>query len=307
MSISWIHSRRTAREMAVAVLASSAAVALVASAATTASATGPASGDRYRSVSPIIGGTDTPDDAYPFMAALLKRDGDGAFKHRCGGSLIDPWLVVTAAHCVAGFEPKDLKVAVGRTVLSDARQGQVRDIRASEGKADPGGIIVHPLYKSDSAYDMAVLELDRPVEGIAPIKLPTAGTDALIRPGQQATVTGWGLTDTKFGHTPDRLRQVDVPLLSHNECKVSYSSYNDEVNICAGVEGKDSCNGDSGGPIFRKVPGRQEPIQIGVVSYGEGCAGQGAPGIYTSLSSAKLWESLYKSPEGRRVKQTLGR
>ncbi|MEU8569093.1 serine protease [Streptomyces pathocidini] len=257
----------------------------------------------------IIGGTAVSADAYPFMAALLsKGKGTARDRHFCGGSLINPTVVMTAAHCVAGMEAKDLQVVVGRTVLSNSSQGQVRNARPSEGEDDPGGIVVHPRYlNGNSAYDVAFVEFVKPVKGIAPVKLPTPGTDALIRPGAKAVVTGWGNTDTDLGHSPDRLREVKVPILSHDECKVSYGEYNAKVNICAGLEGKDSCQGDSGGPIFRKVPGRETSIQIGVVSYGDGCASQGGPGVYTSTSSSKLWDTLWESPEAKRLKKKLGR
>jgi trypsin len=287
-------------------------VALVAAAAPAAQAgqTGSAD-DRSRPSTRIIGGTQVPDNAYPFMAALLAK-GPGSARDRqfCGGSLISPDVVMTAAHCVEGMKPKDLQVVVGRTVLSNSQQGQVRSVRKPTSSDDPGGIVVHPRYlKGEFAYDMALVELTKPVNGIVPVKRPTPGTDALLRPGAKATVIGWGNTmNPEWGYRPaDRLRAVKVPLLSHDECKVSYDSYDAKVNICAGVEGKDSCQGDSGGPIFRPVPGRKAPIQIGIVSYGEGCAAQGAPGVYTSLSSAKLWDTLEESPEGKRLKKSLGR
>lgn len=212
---------------------------------------------------------------------------------------------MTAAHCLvddAGkpVKPKTLQVAVGRTVLS-SRQGQLRDIAK-------GGVVVHPRYlKGKEAYDVAFLRLEKPVRGISPMALPTQGTDALIRPGQKATVAGWGNTDTELTHTPDRLRQVKVPILSHAECGTSYKEYDAKVNFCAGVEAKDSCQGDSGGPVFRKVPGREAPILIGVVSYGDGCGAQGAPGVYTSLSSSKLWKTLDESAAGKKVKRAMNR
>ncbi|MGP3951692.1 S1 family peptidase [Streptomyces sp. 7N604] len=307
-------SRRRAKRIAAAGLASTAAVALVAAAAPLAQAADKAgsaapSGDRSKPSARIIGGTDVSNDAYPFMTALLSKGPGSAQKRQfCGGSLISQDVVMTAAHCVEGMEAKDLQVAVGRTVLSNSQQGQIRNARPSEGEGDPGGIVVHPRYtKGNAAYDMAFVELAKPVRGIAPIKLPTPGTDALIRPGAKAIVTGWGNTDTEMPHFPDRLREVKVPLLTHDECKVSYDSYDAKVNICAGLEGKDSCQGDSGGPLFRNVPGRQQPIQIGIVSYGDGCAAQGAPGVYTSVSSAKLWDTLSESAEGKSLKEKLGR
>ncbi|MGW5421617.1 S1 family peptidase [Streptomyces sp. NPDC003943] len=281
----------TRRRLAPIGLAAGAALALVGSAATAATAVQkPGEG--------IIGGHEQPDGTYPWMTALLhKGEASPVQRQFCGGSLIADNIILTAAHCVTGEKPNKLEVTVGRTVLSKKNQGQLRNVRS---------ITVHPRYlKGDEAYDLALLELAKPVTGTAAVSLPTPGTDALLRPGAKATVIGWGNTDTEITHYPDRLRGVQVPLLSHAECKATNKSYNKAVNICAGVEGKDSCQGDSGGPLFRKVAGRT--YQIGIVSYGEGCAEQGAPGVYASTSSAKLWSTLAESAEGRRMLRMLGR
>lgn len=261
-----------------------------------------------RAHSRIVGGKAVPNDAYPFMASL-QVNGESS----CGGSLLGPTLVMTAAHCVTvpdsvtGLPVPDvegLTVVVGRTVLSDKTQGQERGLSDALGTA----AVVHPRYLAgDSAYDVAFLVLDAPVEGIVPVKLPTKGTDALLRPGQNATVIGWGNTDTVLSNFPDRLRQVQVPMLGTAECELSYEDFRPGVNICAGVVGKDSCQGDSGGPLFRQPPARETAYQIGVVSYGDGCADQGAPGVYVSLSSADLWDTLAESSTGKIIANALGR
>ncbi|MFJ6940315.1 S1 family peptidase [Streptomyces sp. NPDC101132] len=289
---------RRARRIASLGAAAAAALALVAPAATAAAAAPvPPAGGGKAPVG-IIGGKEQSDGAYPWMAALLSKGTASPVQRQfCGGSLISPDVILTAAHCVTGANAKQLEVTVGRTVLSKKSQGQLRSVRT---------IVSHPRYvKGDEAFDLALLELERPVTGIVPVKLPTAGTDALLRPGAKAKVIGWGNTDTDLTHYPDRLRGVSVPLLSHPECKATYPGYNQAVNVCAGVEGKDSCQGDSGGPLFRVVAGRT--YQIGIVSYGEGCAEQGAPGVYASTSSAKLWNTLAESREGKRMLKLLGR
>ncbi|QIP87844.1 serine protease [Streptomyces sp. Tu 2975] len=291
-------SRHRLRRITSAGLVAGAALALVGSAGTTATAQTAPGEERTRPGVRIIGGVEQSNGAHPWMAALLSKGSKSpADRQFCGGSLVSDTVVLTAAHCVTGTKPKQLEVTVGRTVLSDKRQGQLRNVRS---------IVSHPRYvKGDEAYDLALLELAKPVTGTAAVKMPTAGTDALLRPGAEATVIGWGNTDTEVPSFPDRLRGVKVPLLSHAECTATYPGYNKAVNVCAGVEGKDSCQGDSGGPLFRKVAGRT--YQIGIVSYGEGCGEQGAPGVYTSTSSKKLWDTLAESPEGKRMKQLLRR
>ncbi|MBT2401581.1 trypsin-like serine protease [Streptomyces sp. ISL-100] len=291
------HSRRTT----VAGLAAGAALTLFISGASMAQAApAPVAKDGDRPSAYIIGGTEKPNGSYPFMTALLNKGrGSAVDRQFCGASLLSQDVVMTAAHCVDGTKAKTIEVTIGRTLLSDKRQGSLRNV------AD---IVVHPRYaKGYEAYDMALLTLDKPVRGTAPVHLPTIGTDALIRPGASATVAGWGNTDTEVPTYPDRLRTVNVPVLSHIECKASYPGYDKKVNVCAGVEGRDSCQGDSGGPLFRKLPGRQGVYQIGVVSYGDGCAEQGAPGVYTYTGSAKLWKTLDESPKGKKVKRLLGR
>ncbi|WP_149085168.1 MULTISPECIES: S1 family peptidase [Microbacterium] len=279
-------------------------------AAPTAALAADDAGDRDERVSSrIIGGKAVPNDAYPFMASL--QFGGEAF---CGGSLVAPRVVMTAAHCVTSADPvtglpmpevDGVTVTVGRTVLSDDGQGQDRGLAGP----DAGGpVVVHPRYlDGDEAFDVAFVMLDRPVTGIVPVKLPTKGTDALLRPGQSATVIGWGNTDTALGNFPDRLRQVQVPMLATEECELSYDSFRPGVNMCAGTVGKDSCQGDSGGPLFRQPPGRDTAYQIGVVSYGDGCGDQGAPGVYVSLSSSELWDTLAESSEGRAIAKSLRR
>ncbi|MEU6735757.1 S1 family peptidase [Streptomyces physcomitrii] len=299
--------RRTLTRGAAATAAAGAVLALIGTAAP-ASADQGQGGPGQRVAKPIIGGTEVADDTYPFMAALASK-GKGSLKDRqfCGGSLLDSTTILTAAHCVEGEKPKNIQVAVGRTVLSDTKQGQLRNVLPSTGAGDPGGILVHPRYPKNPAYDLALVVLAKPVKGVSPVKLPTPGTDSLIRPGAKATVTGWGNTDVDREQFPDRLRQVKVPFLSHDECKLSYDEYDTKVNVCAGVEGKDSCQGDSGGPLFRSVPGRDVRYQVGIVSYGEGCGGQGAPGVYTSTSSEKLWNTLNESPSGKKIKKIVNR
>jgi secreted trypsin-like serine protease len=284
-------SRRRTRRIALAGLAAGAVAALVTAVVAPSVQAKPASSDASQPGTLIVGGGQAVNDEYPFMAALLSKGPGTAYERQfCGASLVDPYTILTAAHCVEGAKPKDLQVAVGRTQLSDSEQGEVR------GVVD---INVHPRYlNGQGAYDSALLLLRRPVDSVEPIALPTPGTDSLLRPGQKATVIGWGTTAFGQANYPDRLREVNVPILSHDECLVSYPEYDKKVDFCAGTEGKDSCQGDSGGPIFRTVPGTQTRIQIGTVSRGDGCAAQGAPGIYTSTSSASLWNTWRVAEDG---------
>jgi trypsin len=248
----------------------------------------------------IVGGTKVPNGKYPFQAALLAQSfGTNDFERQfCGGSLIGPWYVLTAAHCVdfIGEGPEyqvqlsDLRVVVGRTVLT-RDQGVKRRVAF---------IQVHPRWDPfTSRFDAAIIVLRRPITTITPVTLPTPGTDALERPGRSVTVTGWGNTTVQPGGAgdgvvtfPDRLREVSVPLVSWEECATAYavggqSIIHRSTMLCAGVEGKDSCQGDSGGPLF--VPSIAGGfIQLGIVSFGTGCGAKGFPGVYARTASRAI-------------------
>ncbi|MDQ3554659.1 MAG: serine protease [Chloroflexota bacterium] len=248
----------------------------------------------------VVGGSPVPDGKYAFQAALLAQPiGDDDFQRQyCGGSLISPYQVLTAAHCVEfigtddddEFMLRDLRVVVGRTVLTSS-QGQKR--RAAD-------IDIHPRWDPLSfRFDVAVITLRRPVVGIVPIQLVTPGTDALERPGLSVIATGWGNTLAQpVGpgdggvHYPKRLREVSLPLVSDAECANAYTiegitSFHSRTMLCAGKTGKDTCQGDSGGPLFvEAVTGGY--IQLGITSFGAGCAETGFPGIYTRLGNLSI-------------------
>jgi secreted trypsin-like serine protease len=244
----------------------------------------------------VVGGTAVPDGKYPFQAALLIQSAGSNDRERqfCGGSLITPFQVLTAAHCVEFCGPgpeqipiEELRVVVGRTVLTST-QGQRRAVLF---------IDIHPRWNPATfRNDVAVITLSRPVFGIRPIQLVTPGVDALERPGRPVIATGWGNTIAQpvgpgGGGTafPDRLREVTVPIVSPAECATAYfidgTQFLDRnTMLCAGRSGKDTCQGDSGGPLFVKaVTGGF--IQVGITSWGFGCAATGFPGVYTRLSN----------------------
>ena len=140
-----------------------------------------------------------------------------------------------------------------------------------------------------------MITLAEPITSIKPMKLPTPGTTSLERPGGEWIATGWGNVYPQPGggtKYPHRLREVTVPLLSQDECLAAYTedgvTYTHKPTmVCAGRTGKDTCQGDSGGPLFQKSPDGGY-IQLGVTSWGAGCAAKGFPGVYTRLSNKKI-------------------
>ncbi|HVE98780.1 MAG TPA: serine protease [Mycobacteriales bacterium] len=227
----------------------------------------------------IVGGSAAPEGAYAFMASL--QDGSGfAF---CGGSVISPTWVLTAAHCVPDANANDLYVVTGRTNLSQTAKGQ--KIAVSE-------VFVHPDY-ANSAHDVALLHLSVPTTSPA-IRLAGAADDALEAPGREVTVTGWGdQTPTMGINSSKSLRTVDLNVVSDNECGQTNFGFDDPTGVCAAALLKDSCQGDSGGPLFDKATG----VQIGVVSYGQSCALPKFPGVYSEVNNPAI-RSFISSTSG---------
>ena len=149
--------------------------------------------------------------------------------------------------------------------------------------------VQHPNYSSSTnRNDFMLMRLDSPVTGITPVALN--GDSQIPAAGDILTVIGFG--DIRMGgrRYPDFLQEVDVPFVPHTKCNQQYSGRIDQVSmLCAGYDqgGKDSCQGDSGGPIVRIVNGVH--TQVGVVSWGDGCARAGKPGVYSRTSGEIAW------------------
>ena len=200
--------------------------------------------------------------------------------------------MVTAAHCADGSEPGDIQVLAGIHNLVAADAGFVR--------LDVARIIIHPDYGEVNQYDsdIALLELatSAPFRSPSAAGLPIAGValvpenvGALV--GVESTVTGWGNRQPGSSDYPAALHEVEVPIVSNADCRAAYGDTITSAMLCAGLSegGKDSCQGDSGGPLVVFSSTRSRWELAGVVSWGNGCALPGVPGVYTRVSTFAHW------------------
>ncbi|XP_023347415.1 trypsin-1 isoform X3 [Eurytemora carolleeae] len=233
----------------------------------------------------IVNGAEAVPHEYPFMAALMNRN-----RQFCGGSLIDANHILTAAHCVAHLSKNDvqhLRVRLGdHNIKSNSAAGRVEK-RVKR-------VIRHIGFSSSTLHnDVAILTLEEDVEytpTIQPICL-AAGTNSFVN--QRVSVAGWG-TLSEGGTQPASLNKVEVEVWSNERCKNSYGSSAPggitKEMLCASLPEQDSCSGDSGGPLF-SCPYGGQCTQIGIVSWGIGCAKAQYPGVYTRVTEMRDWIS----------------
>ncbi|XP_015111459.1 uncharacterized protein LOC107037419 [Diachasma alloeum] len=230
----------------------------------------------------IVGGGSSTAGSWPWQVALYK-EGD----YQCGGALINDKWVLSAAHCFYHTQNEYWVARIGAT-----RKGNFPSPHEQILPLDY--VILHPEYV-DNGYinDVAVLRLEKPVtfsDYVRPICLP----DSEPKSGTSCTVTGWGQLYEIGRIFPDTLQEVELPLISTEECRrktLFLPLYRITSGmLCAGLKdgGRDACMGDSGGPLVCQGNDNRYTLH-GITSNGYGCARPGRPGVYTKVHHYLPW------------------
>lgn len=276
----------------------------------------------------VVAGEDAMVEDWPGIVSLQVSQGRTTW-HECGGTMIAPEWLVTAAHCVdeariesggkaAQFHRDEdgmvrrlgpMRVAANRAHLSDEAVTTTWPVTE---------IHIHPDYQHgqfDRGDDIALLRIEAGYDGPV-MALAGYGTEAPeLAEGSLVQVAGYGNTEENDQAQGDldargravyapslRLQQADLPVVDTQACRGMlealieaygfedvYGQFEvDETTLCAGTGEQDACYGDSGGPLV--VRGEMyEPLQVGVVSWGLGCARADSPGVYARISAYAGW------------------
>ncbi|KAJ8672587.1 hypothetical protein QAD02_003846 [Eretmocerus hayati] len=250
----------------------------------------------------VVGGSPVPIESFPFVVSL-RAPFDG--KHLCGGSILSPFIILTAAHCLKRFRANATTVQVGSSLVQPSNPQRFEVVEA----------ILHENFSEvseishDLKNDIALLRLKLPIQ-IGSTDSNVTSLVALFERNETvpddsvATVIGWGAVEEPGENDyrpewvikempngtwkreslfPERLMSVEIRTVSSEKCSHGYEEAIESDRLCAYLPGKDSCDGDSGGPL---MIGRK---QAGIVSGGEDCAERNSPGIYTSVAYFREW------------------
>ncbi|WP_246595848.1 S1 family serine peptidase [Actinoplanes auranticolor] len=221
--------------------------------------------DHTEPVREVVGGDLAPAGRFPWMVRLSMG---------CGGVLTAPGVVLTAGHCVTGSGKDDtIGVIAGTTDLKSGAAINARSVAVvrAGGFQDETRGDDWALVKLDRKLDLPVLELGR----------------GRVDESGPMTILGWGQTSEASMRQQHKLRYAIVTPIGDKQCAKAYRKVGVELvqdeALCAAGQGADTCQGDSGGPMVRQTADRRW-VQVGIVSFGLGCARRGYPGVYTQVS-----------------------
>jgi len=237
----------------------------------------------------VIGGLPAPEGRFPYVCALF----DGR-DFMCGGTLIDPYWVLTAAHCV----DKGSRKAAHNPVVYCGAYSNITEYDGDQATASRQSY--YPIkFNGDheNGFDIALVELREPFD--LPLPQLNFGVYCEFEVGQQFSAVGWGYEYSNSGRHAETLQHAPMlDFVPRKNCNAEgvYNGIVAEQQICAGSGGQDTCQGDSGSPLF--IPDRvngdfeqgdpTKDVIVGLVSYGPKECGHG-PGVYTSISAFEKW------------------
>lgn len=262
-------------------------------------------GRRNSQTGRIVGGTTAQAGEQPWIVSIHEKQ-QYQYKHICGGTILNEYYIVTAAHCIdSPKSPWKYQIYVGLHQLSKKHREPAKMYKISH-------LTVHEDYDGEMIVnDIALLRTKDPIRFersarfVNGICLPYTNKD----PSGWGLVAGWGFVEEGSGSASDTLEVVKVPLVSRKLCTLAYEELSEESDgsgdsdysysasqnytifdsqICAGIAERDSCQGDSGGPFIQRNKKGIHTL-IGVVSYGEGCARRKYPGVYTKVAFYMDW------------------
>jgi hypothetical protein len=237
----------------------------------------------------IVGGTFASAGTWPW-AVIVGRPSGSSFQVVCGGTLVNRNTVISAAHCFnGGSDPTHIRA--GDTDIRSSADGNGIDVRIS-------AVNKHPSWNPTTlANDIVVLKLSQNLQYSTSVRwacLPFSYQNkdlASIMRNPDPTVVGWGSTAVGGG-AETRLKQAQVPMVTQQSCESAYSSVGQvsigSSKICAGTGGRDTCNGDSGGPLLSDHLEAGWTL-VGITSFGVECARPEFPGVYTRVDKFLDW------------------
>ncbi|KAF5287783.1 hypothetical protein FQA39_LY15719 [Lamprigera yunnana] len=221
--------------------------------------------------SKIVGGHTAEDGQFPYQIAIRYNG-----QHSCGGSILDSKTILTAAHCLEGYDINYMTVVVGTNKVNAG--GVTHSISS---------VVYHSEYTIVTArHDIGLIKLDSEIsfnEKVQPIELNTDNIEENV----ECVLSGWGRLSYP-GNLPDDLQYITLSTYSNRLCTIEhlFSEYDIyDTHICTFTKyGEGACHGDSGGPLVANNK------QIGIVSWGEPCA-RGLPDVFTRVTSYLDWIS----------------